>query len=347
MNPFADFKSVRSSEEILETAIRRASKVKTSFSPRQSKISRIKKEEVRKVRVLAQNLIGPLNKVIKQMPTLSNIDPFYQELTEILVGIDKLRKTLASLSGSTRVIKNIADQHIRKIRKTRDLSVITSERKAAYGRIASVMKKLQGRMIFLKDAFRRLRGLPSTDPSVLTIAVGGPPNVGKSTFVKAVSTAKPEIAAYPFTTRELIVGHIELDKQRVQIIDLPGLLDRPLGKRNAIELQAITALKHLANVIIFIIDPSETSGYPLDNQLSLFHEIETTFDKIPIIPVINKTDLASHQQIKSVKERMGGISEMVATKGIGVRKLLQRTFEVLNLSKEQQTQTKSKRDNLD
>ncbi|MFX1486949.1 MAG: NOG1 family protein [Promethearchaeota archaeon] len=332
MNPFADFKSVRSSEEILETAIKRASKIKKRFSPRLSKISRIKKEEVTKVRVLAQNITKPLDKVVKQMPTLSDVDPFYRELTEILVGIDKLRKTLASLSGSIRVIKNIANQHIRRIRKTTNLSVITSERKAAYGRIASVMKKLQGRMTFLKDVFRLLRGLPSTDPSVLTIAVGGPPNVGKSTFVKAVSSAKPEIAAYPFTTRELIVGHIELDKQRVQIIDLPGLLDRPLGERNAIELQAIAALKHLANVIIFMIDPSETSGYSIDNQLSLFQEIKTTFEKIPIIPVINKTDLASRQQIKYVKERMRGISEMVATKGTGVRELLQRALGVLNLS---------------
>ncbi|MFX0068677.1 MAG: NOG1 family protein, partial [Candidatus Hodarchaeota archaeon] len=287
------------------------------------------------------------NKVIKQMPTLSNIDPFYQELTEILVGIDKLRKTLASLSGSTRVIKNIADQHIRRIRKTSNLGVITSERKAAYGRIASVMKKLQGRMVFLKDVFRRLRGLPSTDPSVLTIAVGGPPNVGKSTFVKEVSSAKPEIAAYPFTTRELIVGHIELDRQRIQIIDLPGLLDRPLGERNAIELQAITALKHLANVIIFIIDPSETSGYPIDSQLSLFHEIKTTFDKIPIISVINKIDLASHQQIQKVKERMRGISEMVATKGIGIRELLQRALEVLPPPQEQRSSTELKKDNSD
>jgi len=347
MNPFADFKSVRSSEEILETAIKRASKVKTSFSPRQSKISRIKKAEVKKVRVLTQNITKPLNKVIKQMPTLSNIDPFYQELTEILVGIDKLRKTLASVSGSVRVIRNIADQHIRRIRKTYNLSVITSERKAAYGRIASVMKKLQGRMIFLKDVFRRLKRLPSTDPSVLTIAVGGPPNVGKSTFVKAVSTAKPEIAAYPFTTRELIVGHIELDKQRIQIIDLPGLLDRPLSKRNAIELQAITALKHLANVIIFVIDPSETSGYPIDDQLSLFHEIKTTFDKIPIIPVINKIDLASDEQIQNVRERMRDISEMVATKGIGIRELFQRALEVLTLSREQQTSAKLKRDSFD
>lgn len=347
MNPFADFKSVRSSEEILETAIKRASKIKKHFSPRLSKISRIKKEEVAKVKVLTQNITKPLNKLIKQMPTLSKIDPFYQELTEILVGIDKLRKTLASLSGSVRVIKNIADQHIRRIRKTTNLGVITSERKAAYGRIASVMKKLQGRMVFLKEVFRLLRRLPSTDPGVLTIAVGGPPNVGKSTFVKAVSTAKPEIAAYPFTTRELIIGHIQLDKQRIQIIDLPGLLDRPLGMRNAIELQAITALKHLANVIIFVIDPSETSGYAINNQLSLFQEIKTTFEKIPTIPVINKIDLASRQQMQNVREKMKGVSEMVATEGIGIRELLQKALEVLTLSQEQQTSTELERDSFD
>jgi len=45
-----------------------------------------------------------------------------------------------------------------------------------------------------------------------TVVVAGYPNVGKSSFIRLVSTAEPEIAAYPFTTKGVIVGHRDLGK---------------------------------------------------------------------------------------------------------------------------------------
>ena len=79
-------------------------------------------------------------------------------------------------------------------------------------------------------------------------------------------------------------------KKRYQIIDTPGLLDRPLTERNEIELQAISALRHLADVILFIIDPSETCGYEIERQLNLLEEIRREF-RVPILVVSNKCDL--------------------------------------------------------
>jgi nucleolar GTP-binding protein len=84
--------------------------------------------------------------------------------------------------------------------------------------------------------------------------------VGKSSLLRCLSSAKPEIAQYPFTTKEIHVGHIEKTEKyitkRFQIIDTPGLLDRPLSKRNEIEKQAIAALTHLADLIVFVLDVS-------------------------------------------------------------------------------------------
>jgi nucleolar GTP-binding protein len=157
-----------------------------------------------------------------------------------------------------------------------------------------------------------------------TIVVAGPPNVGKSTLVRVVSTAKPEIATYPFTTKTLILGHIKLNGRVYQILDTPGLLDRPLTERNRIELQAIMALRHVADLIVFMVDPSETCGYSLDMQLSLYNDIKKSFN-IPIIPTINKVDVSPPEMLEKAKKVVGDdVIEMAALKGIGIKELIEK-----------------------
>ncbi len=121
--------------------------------------------------------------------------------------------------------------------------------------------------------------------------MAGYPNVGKSAFVRAVSSARPRVAEYPFTTKGISLGHFESDKQKVQVLDTPGLLDRPMESRNRIERQAIAALAHVADVIVFLLDPTETCGYPTDAQLRLLESVQSAFPGIPLIVAENKADL--------------------------------------------------------
>ena len=74
--------------------------------------------------------------------------------------------------------------------------------------------------------------------------------------------------------------------EEIQMVDTPGLLDRPLYERNDIELQAILALNYLANLILFIIDASEFCGYTIDEQINLFKEIRELFE-IEVIFIIS------------------------------------------------------------
>ena len=86
------------------------------------------------------------------------------------------------------------------------------------------------------------------------------------------------------------MGHFTRKGIRYQVIDTPGLLDRPLEERNEIELQAISALKHVGSVILYIIDSSETCGFSLDKQTHLLDEIKKEF-AVPILVAANKTDI--------------------------------------------------------
>jgi nucleolar GTP-binding protein len=204
-----------------------------------------------------------------------------------MVGVEEMKMNLASVQWAGDKVSSLARKYVGMMREADDAKVV---RKEAFGRISSIMKSIDGNLRFLNDARNKLRKLPAIEVGP-TIVVAGYPNVGKSSFVDIVSSANQEIASYPFTTKGIGVGHFTRNEIRYQVIDTPGLLDRPLEERNEIELQAITALKHVGKVILFIIDPSETCGYPLEKQMHLLEGIKERF-QVPALVVANKTDIS-------------------------------------------------------
>ena len=152
-------------------------------------------------------------------------------------------------------------------------------------------------------------------------ALIGPSGCGKSTLLKKLTGADVEINSYPFTTKGINVGYME----EIQMVDTPGLLDRPLYERNDIELQAILALNYLANLVLFIVDASEFCGYTIDEQLNLLKEIKELF-KVPIVVAINKVDLVNEKRIKEIEDKLKDIEvkaiyKISADKGIGLEEL--------------------------
>ena len=134
------------------------------------------------------------------------------------------------------------------------------------------------RLEFLRDARSVLRKLPAVDPETPLVAMAGAPNVGKSSLGRAISTGRPVVREYPFTTKSVSLGHITARYQTIQVLDTPGLLDRPDAERNNIEKQGLAALEHLAPAIVFVTDASGTSGYPLEVQQAPWLEVHGKFD---------------------------------------------------------------------
>ncbi len=298
--------TVLTAEELLDKAFGRASKV----------TGRTRKEKtINKLSTVSNVLRDYFNKIIKAHPSYDNLPEFYKEMIDVIVGLRRIKKSLAALNWANSITQKIITKSIREVKAGKNPEQVL---KAAYGRIASIIKQIDPELRFLNEAKRMLREIPSltTDP---TLVVAGYPNVGKSSFVARISTVKPEIASYPFTTKRIYVGYMELDGVKIQVIDTPGLLDRPIHKRNEIEKRAILCLKHLANCILFIIDPTETCGFPIENQLSLLEEVKENFD-VPIIAAYSKADMHDRRDLpafssvtgegidkilKIIKEKMG------------------------------------------
>mgnify|MGYP000007182995 CR=1 FL=1 len=323
MQPFSKIKKIHRPQELLDVVFHRASRLSLNVPKRDPFIVKARKREAARVKFISDSLGKYLTSIVKTFPNLDNIHPFYYELADVLVGIGRLKEALASLEGISRVIKKIGKEKVREIKFSDSPKSAAKARIEAYARISSVIEKRGKKLDFLIEATKALSKLPTISTDEFTIVVAGYPNTGKSSFVRSVSSAKPEIAEYPFTTKKIILGHFSYNDQRCQIIDTPGILDRPMNQRNKIELQAIAAIRHIANVVVFIIDPTLSCGYPIEPQLELLSEIKAMFPTLPIVIAINKVDLMDNEHLEEVERKLDNPIRMVAIKNIGVQETIE------------------------
>ena len=168
------------------------------------------------------------------------------------------KQSLGAVGWAAKHTKMVGNQLVLQSRKAEDTQVV---RKRAVARLASMVHQIDKDLHFLNEVRNVLRQLPHVEDT-FTVVIAGYPNVGKSSFIRQVSSADPEVASYPFTTKGIIVGHRIMGREKIQFVDTPGILDRPAEERNAIEKQALSAMMNVSSVVLFILDPSEHCGYP-------------------------------------------------------------------------------------
>ncbi|MDR0334320.1 MAG: 50S ribosome-binding GTPase [Methanomassiliicoccaceae archaeon] len=284
----ASIPTVLTADELLDKAFSRAAKIDKEGA---STLDHKKKTALAKVTASGDIVISTLNEYVNRFPRIEKDNDFFPELVDLTIGIDQYKQSLGAMNWGSKRVEKLKNESLRNLRRSKDVAYIESIRGSFYGRLSSILKQISKDLLFLQDAKNKFRKLPSIKSNIATVVIAGFPNVGKSKLVSVLSTAAPEIAPYPFTTKGIIIGHIQDGWRKYQVIDTPGLLDRDLDERNDIEKQAILALKYLTHVLVFILDPSEQCGYATDKQLSLLHSVQDGFPNVPMIVAESKSDI--------------------------------------------------------
>jgi len=298
---FEHLPTVPTADEILDRSFRRAAK------KMKEKVNKDRANE-EFVRAVKSAIHDRLVYIIRGFPEFGELPQFYRDMTDILFGIEKIKKSLGAVGWAAKHSGMVGGDLAFRARKSENSLVV---RKQAVARIASIVHQVDGDLRFLNEVRNVLRKLPHIDDD-FTIVVAGYPNVGKSSFIRIVSTAEPEIASYPFTTKGIIVGHRKTGRERIQFVDTPGILDRPALERNAIEQQALSAIINIADVVLFILDPSGHCGYTVEDQRRLLEEV-TGLVSVPVVVVSNKSDIVHLEETPAMSTETGeGVDEVLS-----------------------------------
>ena len=168
---------------------------------------------------------------------------------------------------------------------------------------------------------------------IADVGIIGLPNAGKSTFLAAVSTAKPKIADYPFTTLHPQLGVVRVDNNEFVLADIPGLIegaheDKGLGDRFLGHVERCRVLLHLVD------GTGEDVGEAYKTVRAELSAYGHGLDEKPEVVALNKADALAPGNMKQQMRRLrrvaaGRLFAISAATGQGVSEVLRTLFEYI------------------
>jgi len=172
----------------------------------------------------------------------------------------------------------------------------------------------------------------------------GMPNAGKSTFIRAVSAARPKVADYPFTTLQPNLGVVRVDHNRSFVVaDIPGLIEGAaegagLGHQFLRHLQRTRVLLHLVDIAPF--DPATDPVHEAHAIVDELRKYDASLYAKPRWLVLNKVDLLPaeerEERIQAFLDAFrpeGPVFAISAIKGEGCRELSYALMDFLEQSR--------------
>ncbi|XP_039125046.1 nucleolar GTP-binding protein 1 isoform X1 [Dioscorea cayenensis subsp. rotundata] len=294
---------VMPSIDILASAKRKARNV-----PPTRGIANLAKRErnkgAKQLDALMKELAVPLRQYTENFPNKQYLHPYERSLIELTLGDGNYEEVLRRVDSLRKKIVSIGKQQA-------SLCAQSMSKREAEERLNEGLKKIEevfhigsNAVEDLLHVAKTLRAMPVVDLEKPTLCLVGAPNVGKSSLVRILSTGKPEVCNYPFTTRGILMGHIVLNYERFQVTDTPGLLMRHDEDRNNLERLTLAVLSHLPTAVLYVHDLSGECGTSPDDQFTTYKEMKERFSNHLWLDVVSKCDLLQVSPASNLQDDM-------------------------------------------
>ena len=152
-----------------------------------------------------------------------------------------------------------------------------------------------------KHVARRIYGYHIEREGAGRAVLLGAPNSGKSQLLAALTNAEPKIAPYPFTTREPVVGMMEFENIKIQLIDVPSI------SKNFMEFRVLDVIRS-SDIVLLVVDLGD------DDLLDHIETIKERLEQSRIMLVAKKTQVAEETQAEEYIEYMQKPTILVGNK---------------------------------
>ncbi|XP_052194064.1 uncharacterized protein LOC127802350 [Diospyros lotus] len=287
--------------DILYSALRKAKRV----SPTKGIANVAKRERnkgAKQLDALMKELAVPLRMYKEKFPNRRHLHPYERSLVELTLGDGNYEEVLERVDALRKKVIAVGKEHA-------SLCAKSTTKREAGERLSEGMEKLEqifsqeGKAVDdLLNIAKTLRAMPVVDLETPTLCLVGAPNVGKSSLVRILSTGRPEICNYPFTTRGILMGHINFSYQNFQVTDTPGLLRRHDDDRNNLEKLTLAVLSHLPTAVVYVHDLSGECGTSPSDQFVIYKEIKERFINHLWLDVVSKCDLLQESPLVYITE---------------------------------------------
>ncbi|KAL6543675.1 hypothetical protein OROGR_010172 [Orobanche gracilis] len=377
---FQKLPMVMPSVDILYSALRKSKRVSATKGIANA-AKRERNKGAKQLDALMKELAVPLRTYKENFPNKTILHPYERSLVELTLGDGNYEEVLGKVDTLRKKVVSVGKEHASLCAKCTTIDMLTTSymtklyrwgyyinrsltKREAGERLSEGMKKIEevfnnkGKAVDeLLHIAKTLRAMPVVDLETPTLCLVGAPNVGKSSLVRLLSTGKPEVCNYPFTTRGILMGHITLSYQNFQVTDTPGLLRRHDEDRNNLEKLTLAVLSHLPTAVLYVHDLSGECGKSPSDQFIIYKEIKERFGNHLWLDVVSKCDLLNESPVVFITEdfsdsnvelakycRMGpdGALRVSVKTELGVDELKARVHELLLTQSERINSSKNK-----
>lgn len=342
LGAFQHLPMVACSSDLLGSALRKARNVGPTRG-----INNIAKRErnrgAKQLDTLTKELALPLRVYIEKFPRKHHLHAYEYSLIDLTFGTGKYEEVLENVNTFRKKILDVGKNYASICAKSTTKRGAEEVLKEGFSKLEEHFQRNGGVVDELMNVAKVLRAMPVFNLKTPTLCLVGAPNVGKSSLVRVLSTGKPEVCNYPFTTRGISMGHIFIQTDVYQVTDTPGLLRRPDDERNNMEKLTLAALSYLPTAVLYVHDLTGECGVKVSDQLLLYKEIKEKFHQRPWLDVVSKADLLLQDSCSSsemptdsldfykVFGPEGALHVSIQT-GMGVNELKQRVLSLLSES---------------